>query len=76
MWAAALLVPEALEELEEEEKAAVTARAEVHCDEASTDGDESGEELEMTESEDNVELGGNSGFCYPMTGDVVLLIDK
>ena len=46
------------------------ARAEVHCDEASTDGEESEEELEMTEGEDNVELGGNSGLYYAITGDV------
>ena len=38
------------------------ARAEVHWDEASADGEESEEGLEMTEGEDNVELGGNSGL--------------
>ena len=53
------------------------ARAEVHWDEASTDGEESEVELEMTEGEDNVELGGsNSGLYYAKTGDVVPLIDK
>ena len=30
----------------------------------------------MTEGEGNVELGGNSGLCCAMTGDVVPLIDK
>lgn len=46
------------EELEEAKEAAVTARAEVLWDEASTDGGES-EELEITKGEDNVEL-----LCY------------
>ena len=64
------------EELEEVEES-LPARAEVHWDEASTDGEESEEELEMTEGEDNVELhGSNSGLYYAMTGDVVPLIDK
>ena len=49
------------------------ARAEVRRDEASTNGEESEEELEMTEGEDNVELGGNSGLYYATTGDVVPL---
>ena len=62
------------EELEEEEES-LTARAEVHWDEASTDGEESEEELEMTEGEDNVELSGNSGFYCAMTGNVVPLIE-
>ena len=30
----------------------------------------------MTESEDNVELDGNSGFYYAMTGNVIPIIDK
>ena len=68
-------LPEA-EELEEVEES-LPARAEVHWDEASTDGEESEEELEMTEGKDNVELGGsNSGLYYAMTGDVVPLTDK
>ena len=67
-------LPEA-EELEEVEESLPT-RAEVHWDEASTDGEESEEELEMTEGEDNVELDGNSGLYYAMTGDAVPLIDK
>ena len=49
---------------------------EVHWDEASTDGEESEEELEMTEGEDNVELDGNSGLYCAKTGDVVPLIDR
>ena len=44
---------EEVEDSEEEES--LTARAEVHWDEASTDGEVS-EELEMTEGEDNMEL--------------------
>ena len=52
------------------------ARAEVHWDEASTDGEESEEELEMTEDEDNVELSGNSGLYYIITGDIVILISE
>ena len=67
---AALPAPEALEE------AAVTARAGVHSDEASTDGDDSEEELEMAESEDNVELDGNLGLHDAMTGNVITLIDE
>ena len=51
-------LPEAVE-LEGVEES-LPARAEVHWDEASTDGEESEEELEMTEGEDNVELDGNS----------------
>ena len=39
--------------------AAATPRAEVHWDEASTDGEEAEEE---PESEDDVELSGNSGL--------------
>ena len=39
--------------------AAAIARAEVHWDDASSDGEESEEELEMTEGEDNVKLSGN-----------------
>ena len=70
---AALPGAEELEEVEE----SLPARTEVHWDEASIDGEESEEELEMTKGEDNVELGGsNSGLYYAMTGDVVLLIDK
>ena len=38
---------------------AAAARAEVRWDGASTDDEESEEELEMTEGEDNVELSGN-----------------
>ena len=45
------------------------ARAEVHWDEASTDGEESEEELKMTEGEDNVELDGNLGLYCAKTGD-------
>ena len=67
-------LPEA-EELEEVEES-LPARAEVHWDEASTEGEESEEELEMTEGEDNVELGGNLGLYYAITGDVAPLIDK
>ena len=52
------------EELEEEEEY-LTARAEGALDEASTDGEESEGELEMTEGEDNVGLGGNPGRCSP-----------
>ena len=70
-------------ELEKEEgfllrpqTATANARAEVHWDEASTDGEESEEGLEMTEVEDNVELSGNLGLNYAMTGDVVPLIDE
>ena len=51
-------LPEAVEIEEVEES--LPARAEVHWDEASTDGEELEEELEMTEGEDNVELDGNS----------------
>ena len=54
-------------EIEEEEEswlhpqtAVVTPRAGAHWDEASTDGEESEEELEMSEGEHNVESGGNS----------------
>ena len=64
-------LPEA-EELEEVEES-LPARAEVYWDEAGTDGEEAEEELEMTEGEDNVELGGNSGLYSAMTGDVVPL---
>lgn len=46
--------PEALEQPEGEERAAVTARTEVHLDEASVDEDGLAEGLEMTEDEDNV----------------------
>ena len=42
--------------------AAATARGEIHWDEASTDGEELEEELEMTEGKENVELSGNSGL--------------
>ena len=73
-------------ELEEEEEYILhrqpeattgNARAEVHWDEASsTDGEESEEELEMTEDEDNVELSGNLGLHCAMTGNIVLLIDE
>ena len=69
---AALPEDEELEEVEE----SLPARAEVHWDKASTDEEESEEELEMTEGEDNVELGRNSGLYYAITGDVVPLIDK
>ena len=69
-------------ELEEEKEsllhlqaATTTARAEIHWDEASTDGEESDEELGMTKGEDNVELSGNSGLYCGVTGDVVPLID-
>ena len=55
--------------------AAATARAEVRWDEASTDEEESEEELEMTEGEDNVRLSGNLGLYCAMTCDVVPLID-
>ena len=48
------------EELEEEEEP-LDARAEVYWDEANTDREESEGELEMTEGEDNVGLGGNPG---------------
>ena len=55
--------PEALEELEEEEEFLMylqpATRAEVYWDVASTDDEESEEELEMTEGEDNVKLSGN-----------------
>lgn len=61
---AALPSPEALEKREEEEDAAVTARAEIHWDETSSDRDDSEEELEMTEDEDGVRLGGGSGLCW------------
>ena len=48
------------EELEEEEKSLLhpptAVRADVYCDETSTDGEESEEVLEMTEGEDDVEL--------------------
>ena len=67
------------EELEgSEEEESLTARAEVHWDEASTDGEVSEEELEMTEGEYNVELSGNSGFYCAMTGNVLVvpLIDE
>ena len=64
-----------LEELEEEGES-LTARAEVHWDEASTDGEESEEGLEMTEGEDNVELSGNSGRYCAMTGNIAPLIDE
>ena len=47
------------------------ARAEVHWDETSMDGEELEEDLEMAEGKDNMELGGGSGRYYPMTGDVV-----
>ena len=67
-------LPEA-EELEEVEES-LPARVEVHWDEAITEGEESEEELEMTEGEDNVELGGNLGLYYAITGDVAPLIDK
>ena len=55
---------EALEELEEGGGATVTAGAEVHWDEASAGGDGSGEELETTEGEENVELDGNSSHDW------------
>ena len=73
------------EGLEEEEEslpypqtpaAAATAGAEVHWDEACTDGEELEEELEMIEDEDNVELIGNSGLYCAMTGDIFPLIDE
>ena len=56
--------------------AAATSRAEVRWDEASTDEEESEEELEMTEGEDDVELSGNSDLYCAMTGDVVSLIEQ
>ena len=63
---------------EEEESWQTAARAEVHWDDASTDGEEPEEELGMTGRRDNVELlaYGNSGLYNAMTGDVVPLIDK
>ena len=72
-------MPFELEEKEESllrlQTATAAARAEVHWDEASTDGEESDEELGMTKGEDNVELSGNSGLYCAVTGDVVPLID-
>ena len=52
---------------EEEESWQTAARAEAHWDEAGTDGEESEEDLEITEGEDNVEFDGNSGLHYSMT---------
>ena len=54
----------------------MTARAEVHWDEASTDGEESEAGLEMTEGEDNVELSGNSGLYCAIPGNIASLIDE
>ena len=53
-------------------------RADVLWNEQSTGGEESEEESEITEGEDNVEFGGNSGIYYAMTGElnVVQLSDK
>ena len=71
---AACAPPEVLEEeLEDEEEAAITG-AEVHWDEASTDGSE--EELETTEDEDNAESDGNPGPHYATAGDAAQPIDK
>ena len=67
------------QELEEEESLLhwrTAARIEVHWDEVSMDGEGSEEKPETTEDEDNVEVGGNSGLYYAMTGDVVPLIDN
>ena len=53
-----------------------SARAGVHWGEASADGAESEEELEMAEGERNVELGGNPGLYCAMARDIVSLIDE
>ena len=56
------------QELEGEEESLLhwqkAARAEAHWDETGTDGEESEGELEMTEGEHNVELGGNPSLYY------------
>ena len=44
----------------------MTARAEGALDEASTDGEESEEEFEMTEGEDNAGLPRTAGYLVPL----------
>ena len=59
------------EELEEKEES-LTARAGIHWDEASADGEGSEEELEMTEGEDNMELLRTASYLYHYEADSIV----